>query len=65
MGANQKGVSGANATTKASPFESEIHPSHKPAVYALGYFAIALSQGRLLADGFGESCVMKKLLCNF
>lgn len=29
MRASQKGVSGANATTKASPFESEIHPSHK------------------------------------
>ena len=35
MGANQKGVSGANATTKASPFESEIHPSHKPSVCTL------------------------------
>ena len=29
------------------------------------YFAIASSQARLLADGFGESRVMKKLLCNF
>ena len=31
MDANRKGVSGANATSKASPFESEIHPSHKTA----------------------------------
>ena len=35
MRASQKGVSGANATTKASPFESEIHPSHKPSVCTL------------------------------
>lgn len=35
MGTNQKGVSGANATTKASPFESEIHPSHKSSICTL------------------------------
>ena len=35
MRASQKGVSGANATTKASPFESEIYPSHKPSVCTL------------------------------
>lgn len=39
MGANQKGVSGANATTKASPFESEIHPSHKTKVLCSVYIS--------------------------
>lgn len=35
MRASQKGVSGANATTKASPFESEIYPSHKSEICTL------------------------------
>ena len=52
-------------THKPSAYESEIHPSHKTKVLCSVYFAIASSQARLLADGFGESRVMKKLLCNF
>lgn len=35
MDVNRKGVSGANATSKASPFESEIHPSHKSSICTL------------------------------
>ena len=46
---------------KASPTESEIHPSHKPAVYAPGYFAIASSQTQLLAGVPGESRVSSGL----
>ena len=46
---------------KASPTESEIHPSHKPAVYAPGYFAIASSQTQLLAGAPGESRVSSGL----
>ena len=47
--------------TKPSAFESEIHPSHKLRLCSV-YFAIASSQARLLADGFGESRVLMKLL---
>ncbi len=46
---------------KASPTESEIHPSHKPAVYAPGYFAIASSQTQLLAGAPGGSRVSSGL----
>ncbi len=46
---------------KASPTESEIHPSHKPAVYAPGYFAIASSQTQLLAGVPDESRVSSGL----
>jgi len=46
---------------KASPTESEIHPSHKPAVYAPRYFATASSQTQLLAGAPGESRVSSGL----
>ena len=39
MRASQKGVSGANATTKASPFESEIPIAQTFGLYSV-YFAL-------------------------
>ncbi|MCD7836562.1 MAG: hypothetical protein LUG83_07945 [Lachnospiraceae bacterium] len=37
-GTNFRGV--RKLSPKPSAFESEIHPPHKPSVYATGYFAL-------------------------
>lgn len=69
MGANQKGVSGANATTKASPFESEIHPSHKseictlcisPCRGAYRHKADMFVTGHLSVHSQGEVCCVQR-----